>query len=179
MPADDGLRGELNGTITGSSKPIRVENDAASMPKEIAITPAPGSTPMMKISEPGDRSSPNKKGQNVVIDRKSIESARVKHNNSALKVEKRKSGSVGSTKSYTSSQGLEKIDTGVVDALFSNFKYGLVKTEKPIDFILSTLDSIKTAFGCHRVTLFPLDKNVYEMCTQNHKLTSVVHTIQF
>lgn len=101
-----------------------------------------------------------------------MESARVKHNNSTLKVETdsklRKSGSVGSQKSYSSS-GLEKIDASVVDTLFSNFKYGLMKTEKPIDFVLSTLDSIKTAFGCHKVTMFPLDSNVYQLMTTNHK----------
>lgn len=172
MPQDDdGLRGDLNGTITGSSKPIRVENESANIPKEIAVTPPPDSTPMMRISETGDLLNANKE-QNGVRDRKSMESARVKNSNSTLKVEKdsklRKSGSVGSAKSYNSSF-VERIDAGLVDNVFSNFKYGLMKTEKPIDFVLSTLDAIKSAFGCHKVTLFPLDSNVYQMCTQGHK----------
>ena len=88
MPQDDGLRGDLNGTITGSSKPIRVENESVGLPKDIAVTPPPDSTPMMmRISETGDMINPDK-GQNGAVERKSMESARVKHNNSTLKVEK-------------------------------------------------------------------------------------------
>jgi len=50
----------------------------------------------------------------------------------------------------------EKIDLKFVERLFSAYRFAF-RNEKPLDVLSQTLDSIKTIFGCQRVTIFPID----------------------